>query len=54
MLEPEPVDGFELGITLNYGADPDFIRLPCKFGKIVDVKTNQVMLRVRSGTTSDG
>jgi hypothetical protein len=43
-----------LGIILNYGADPDFIRLPCKFGKIVDVKTNQVVPRVRGGATSHG
>jgi hypothetical protein len=33
MPEPEPVDGFEFDITLNYGADPDSIRLPRKFGK---------------------
>jgi hypothetical protein len=39
-LEPEPVDGFEFGITLNYGADPASNRLPRKFGKVVDVKTN--------------
>jgi hypothetical protein len=49
--EPEPVDGFELGVTLNYGVDPDSIRLPCKFGKVVDIKTNQVVLRVRGGAT---
>jgi hypothetical protein len=51
MPEPEPVDGFEFGVTLNYGADPDSIRLPRKFGKVVDVKTNQVVLRVRGGAT---
>jgi hypothetical protein len=49
--EPEPVDGFEFGVTLNYGADPDSIRLPRKFGKVVDIKTNQVVLRVRGGAT---
>jgi hypothetical protein len=49
--EPEPVDGFEFGVTLNYGADPDSIRLPRKFGKVVDVRTNPVMLRVCGGTT---
>jgi hypothetical protein len=36
--EPEPVDGFEFGVTLNYGGDPD------KFGNVVDVRTNQVVL----------
>jgi hypothetical protein len=45
--KPEPIDGFGFGITLNYGADPDSIRLPRKFGKVVDVKTNQVVLRAR-------
>jgi hypothetical protein len=40
MPEPEPVDGFEFGITLNYGGDPDSIRLPRKFGDVVDVRTN--------------
>jgi hypothetical protein len=49
--EPEPVDGFEFGITLNYGGDPDSIRLPRKFGNIVNVRTNQVLLRVRGGAT---
>jgi hypothetical protein len=49
--EPKPVDGFEFGVTLNYGADPDSIRLHCKFGKVVDVNTNQVVLRVRGGAT---
>jgi hypothetical protein len=52
MLKPEPIDGFEFGVTLNYSTDPDSIRLPRKFEKIVDVKTNQVVLRVRGGATS--
>jgi hypothetical protein len=39
-LEPEPVDRFELSVTLNYGGDPDSIRLLCKFSDIVDVRTN--------------
>jgi hypothetical protein len=50
-LGPEPVDGFEFDITLNYDADPDSIRLPRKFGDIADVRTNQVVLRVRGGFT---
>jgi hypothetical protein len=49
--EPEPVDGFEFGVTLNYCADPNSIRLPHKFGKVIDVRTNQVVLRVHSGAT---
>jgi hypothetical protein len=49
--EPEPVDGFEFGVTLNYGGDSDSIRLPHKFGNVVDVRTNQVVLRVRGGAT---
>jgi hypothetical protein len=48
-LEPEPIDGFEFDVTLNYGGDPDSIRLPRKFGDMVDVRTNQVLLRVRGG-----
>jgi hypothetical protein len=50
-LEPEPVDGFEFGVTLNNDADPDSIGLPRKFDDIVDVKTNQVVLRMRGGAT---
>jgi hypothetical protein len=49
--EPEPVDGFKFGVTLNYGADPTSIRLPRKFGKVFDVRMNQVVLRVHGGTT---
>jgi hypothetical protein len=49
--KPEPTDGFEFSVTLNYSADPESIRLPRKFGKVVDVKTNQVMLRMRGGAT---
>jgi hypothetical protein len=49
--EPEPIDGFEFGVTLNYDSDPDSIRLPCKFGDVVDVRTNQVLLRVHDGAT---
>jgi hypothetical protein len=49
--KPEPIDAFKFGITLNYGADPDSIRLPRKFGKVIGVKTNQVVLRVRGGAT---
>jgi hypothetical protein len=49
--EPERVEGFGFGITLNYGVDPDSIRLPRKFGDIVDIRTNQVLLRVRGGAT---
>jgi hypothetical protein len=48
MPEPEPIDGFEFGVTLNYGADQDSVRLPRKFG---DVRINQVLLRVRGGAT---
>jgi hypothetical protein len=44
-----PSDGFEF--TLNYGGDPDSIRLPRKFGDVVDVRMNQVLLRVHGGTT---
>jgi hypothetical protein len=51
MLEPEPVDRFEFCFTLNYGADPDSITLPRKFGGVVDVRMNQVMLRVRGSAT---
>jgi hypothetical protein len=40
MPEPEPVDGFEFGVTLYYSGDPDSIRLPCKFTDVVDVRTN--------------
>jgi hypothetical protein len=52
MPEPEPVDGFEFGVTRNYGANSDSIRLPRNFGKVIDVKTNQFVLWVRSGGTS--
>jgi hypothetical protein len=45
--EPEPVDEFKFSVTLNYGVVPDSIRLPRKFGKVVDVKMNLVVLRVR-------
>jgi hypothetical protein len=38
--------------TLNYGGDPDSIRLSRKFRDVVDVRTNQVLLRVRGGATS--
>jgi hypothetical protein len=51
MPEPERVDGFEFGVTFNYGGDPDSIRLPRKFGDVVDVRTNQFLLRVRGGAT---
>jgi hypothetical protein len=30
---PEPDDGFEFGVTLNYGADQDFVRLPSKLAR---------------------
>jgi hypothetical protein len=40
MPEPELVDGFEFGVTLNYGGDPDSIRPSRKFGNVVDVRTN--------------
>jgi hypothetical protein len=49
--EPERVDGFGFGVTLNYGVDPDSISLPRKFGDIVDIRTNQVLLRVRGSAT---
>jgi hypothetical protein len=49
MLELELADGFEFGFTLSYGADQDSFRLPRKFGEVVDVRTNQVVLRVRGG-----
>jgi hypothetical protein len=42
--KPEPVDGFEFGVTLNYGGGPDSIRLPRKFADMVDVRMNQVLL----------
>jgi hypothetical protein len=48
---PEHVDGFEFSVTLNYGGNPDSIRLPRKFGDMVDVRTNPVLLRVRGGAT---
>jgi hypothetical protein len=51
MPEPEPIDGFEFGVTLNYGVDQDFVRLPRKFGEVVDVRTNQVLLQVRGSAT---
>jgi hypothetical protein len=38
--EPKPADGFEFGVTLNYGADQDSVRLPRKFSEVVDVWTN--------------
>jgi hypothetical protein len=47
--EPEPVDGFKFGVTLNYGGDPDSVRLPRKFSDMVDVRINQVLLRVSGG-----
>jgi hypothetical protein len=49
--EPEPIDGFEFGVTLNYGGDLDSIRLPRKFIDVVDVSTNQVLLRMPGGAT---
>jgi hypothetical protein len=49
--DPEPIDGFEFGVTLNNGGDPDSIRLPRKFGDVIDVSTNQVLLRMPSGAT---
>jgi hypothetical protein len=51
MLEPKLVDGFEFGITLNYDGDPDSIRLPRKFGDVVNMSKNQVLLRVCGGAT---
>jgi hypothetical protein len=39
-LELEPVDGFEFDVTHNYGADQDSVRLPCKFGEVVDMTMN--------------
>jgi hypothetical protein len=51
MPEPEPADGFEFGVTLNHGADQDSVRLPRKFGNVVDMRTNQVVLRVRGSAT---
>jgi hypothetical protein len=50
--EPKPIDGFKFGVTLNYDSDPDSIRLPRKFGDVVDMRMNQVLLRVHSGATS--
>jgi hypothetical protein len=37
--EPEHVDRFEFGVTLNYGGDLDSIRLPRKFSNVVDMRT---------------
>jgi hypothetical protein len=51
MPEPEPAGGFKFGITLNFGADQDSVRLPRKFGEVVDVRTTQVSLRVHGGAT---
>jgi hypothetical protein len=51
MPEPKPADGFEFGFTLSYGADQDSVTLPRKFGEVVNVRTNQVVLRVRGGAT---
>jgi hypothetical protein len=48
---PEPADGFEFGFTFSYGADQDSVRLPRKFGEVVDVRTNQVVMQVRGGAT---
>jgi hypothetical protein len=50
--DPKPADGFEFGFTLSYSADQDYFRLPHKFGEVLDVRTNQVVLRVRGGATS--
>jgi hypothetical protein len=50
-LEPEHVDGFEFGVTLNYGGDPDSIRLPRKFSDVVDIRTKQDVPRVHGGAT---
>jgi hypothetical protein len=47
--DPEPAGGFKFGFTLS--ADQDSVRLPHKFGEVVDVRTNQVVLRVRGGAT---
>jgi hypothetical protein len=54
MPEPEPADGFEFGMTLNFGVDQDSVALPRKFGDVVDVRTHQVVLRVRGGATDIG
>jgi hypothetical protein len=51
MPEPKPVDGFEFSVTLNYGGDPNSVRLPRKFGDVVDVRKNQVLLRVSGSAT---
>jgi hypothetical protein len=51
MLEPHPLNRFEFNITLNYGGDPESIRLPHKFADVVDVRKNQVLLRMRGGAT---
>jgi hypothetical protein len=51
MPEPEHADGFEFGFTLSHGIDQDSIRLPRKFGEVVDVRTDQVVMRVRGGAT---
>jgi hypothetical protein len=49
MPEPETADGFEFGVTLNYVADQDSVRLSRQFGEVVDVRMNPVVLRVRGG-----
>jgi hypothetical protein len=51
MSEPKPVDGFEFGVSLNYGGIPDSTRLPRKFSDVIDVRTNRVLLRVCGGAT---
>jgi hypothetical protein len=40
-LTPEPADGFKFGFSLSYGADQDSVRLPRKFGEVVDVRTTR-------------
>jgi hypothetical protein len=49
--QPESVDGFEFGVTLNYSTDPNSVRLLRKFGDVVDVRMNEVLLRVSGGAT---
>jgi hypothetical protein len=38
-------------MTLNFDADQDSVALPCKFDDVVDMRTHQVVLRVRGGAT---
>jgi hypothetical protein len=48
---PEPVDGFEFGVTVYNGMDKDTIKLPRQFSSTVDNKEEQVLLSMCDGVT---